>query len=324
MLSYFKSQQPVTVLAFALFFIIVKLPFAFLGHLIPVKEIPSLWGYAGTFAPYAFTTNFLLAQAALLVQAVWFNYLFHKADYCEGSTMVPALYFTMVTSLVPAFNQWNIYLLIGFILLALFHILLTITVKENAKIECFNAGVLGGVLVLINGHFILFVPFLLLMLYALKPFRLNEYLMLLFGIMLPVYFALSASYLFDLLINPSPFYISSFSLFKPKNNILDDINYILVAVYLLFSFVSLRGIMYSTGFKRRKNINMLVLLLLAMTLTVLLSGKLDEAVLSFLFIPTSVFLSIFMLRIRKKRLGEILNAIFVCTICIVNIVRIFR
>ena len=104
----------------------------------------------------------------------------------------------------------------------------------------------------------------------------------------------------------------------------DFINLLLTGVYLLFSFISMRGIMYSTGFKRRKNLNMLIFYFVGMVLVILLSGHLDETVFALLFIPVSIFLSLFMLRIRKKRLGEILNAIFVIVIFVTNIVRIFK
>ena len=69
---------------------------------------------------------------------------------------------------------------------------------------------------------------------------------------------------------------------------------------------------------------MLIFHFVGMVLVILLSGHLDETVFALLFIPVSIFLSLFMLRIRKKRLGEILNAIFVIVIFVTNIVRIFK
>jgi len=106
--------------------------------------------------------------------------------------------------------------------------------------------------------------------------------------------------------------------------VLQLINLISASVMLLFSFVSLRGIMYSVGFKRRKNLIMLIFLFLGLIATVLFSGNLDETTLSLLILPIGVFLSLFMLRIRKKQIGEILNAIFVIVIFVTNIIRIFK
>lgn len=324
MLSYFKSQQPSAVLAFIFIFIVIKLPFLIGGTPIPVITIQNFWGSIGLLLPNGFLLNFMLTQLCLLTQAIWFNYLFHKADYHEGNSMIPALYFTLVTSLIPQFNELSIYLLIGFLLLLLFQTFLLITIKESTKFECFNAGVLSGFLCILNMHFIIFIPFVFLILYAIKPFRFNEYLMLLFGILFPVYLALAISYIGDFFININALSVSFFHVAQLYKNIPDYINLLMTGIYLLFSFVSLRGIMYSTGFKRRKNLNMLIFFFVGMFITIFFSGDLDKTAFSFLFIPVSIFLSLFMLRIRKKRLGEILNAIFVLVILVTNIVRIFK
>lgn len=324
MLSYFKSQQPPTVLAFILTFILVKIPFLLAYKITAVQGVQHLWGTHGLLLSGSFLLNFLLAQICLLAQAVWFNYLFHKADYHDGSSMIPALYFSLATSLIPQFNEFSIYLVIGFLLLMMFQTFLSITIKESTRLECFNAGVLGGILCILQVNFVLFLPFLFLILYAIKPFRFNEYLMLFFGILFPVYLAFSLSYVLDFFININIFHFSLFHFHKIFSQIPDSINLLLTAVYLLFSFISLRGIMYSTGFKRRKNLNMLIFFFVGIVLLILLSGNLDVTVFSLSFIPVSIFLTLFMLRIRKKRLGEILNAIFVIVIFVTNIVRLFK
>lgn len=324
MLSYFKSQQPTTVLAFILFFVIIKIPFFLLEKTIPIANVQNLWNSIGLIASGSFMVNFILAQICILAQAIWFNYLFHKADYNETNTMIPALYFTLLTSLIPQFNQCSIYLLIGFVLLAIFQTLLTITTKDNAKLDSFNLGVLSGILVMLSAHFLFFLLFLFLMLYAVKPFRINEYIMLLFGILCPIYIVISISYLLNVELNINGFYITSIQFFKFDKNILNTIVFCTTAVYVMFSFVSMRGIMYSTGFKRRKNINMLVFFFLGLLVTILFSNNLDETLLSLLFIPISVFLSLFMLRLRNKKWTEIFNAIFVIVIFVTNIVRLLN
>lgn len=324
MLSYFKSQQPSTVFAFVVFFILIKLPFFFGGHAATLPPVGYLWGQTGLYMESPALLNIFLAQIALLLQAVYFNYLFDKANYHDSHTMIPALYYTLLSCLVPQFNQFSIYCLLGFILLFMFQTLLIITIKENPKTECFNLGFIGGVLLLLNAHFLLFLPFLFLMLFVIKPFRFNEYLMLLFGILCPVYLALGLSYLFDWYIQPGAFDPGNWKLFRFGQDIYTNILFILTGVYLLFSFVSLRGIMYSTGFKRRKNMNMMSFFFTGIVLTILFSGKLDVPVLSMLFIPLGIYMALFMLRIRKKRFGEMLNAIFVLTIFVLSVLRIFR
>lgn len=324
MLSYFKTPRPTTIFVFVFFFIFLKIPFFIAAKIVPVANVQNLWTAVGVLLSGSVFINFLLAQVCLLLQAIAFNFLFHKANYHEGNSLIPGVYFVLVTSLIPQFNEFSVYIVIGFILLWMFQTLLLITIKESTRFECFNLGFIGGLLVILNAHFILFIPFLFAMLLVMKPFRFNEYLMLIFGIFCPVYLALSLSYLFDLTINISAFSLSKFHLFRFPGNILNSIDFILTGTYLLFSFISLRGIMYSTGFKRRKNLNMLIFFFTGMVTTVLFCGDLDETALILMAIPVSIFLSLFMLRIRKKKLGEILNAIFVVTIFIINLIRIFK
>lgn len=324
MLAYFKSQQPAAIFAFFLVFLLLKIPFFLTHSIVPVLDVQNLWGSIGLFVSGNFYLNFFIAQLCLLAQAIWFNYLFHKADYHESNTMIPALYFAILTSLLPVFNECSIYIIINFILLLLFHTFISISIKESSKLECFNIGVIGGVLLIINIQFVFFIPFLFFIIYTIKPFRLNEYLILFFGIACPIYFALAISYLFDLLITIDSIRFLPIELIGFKKHIADDINLISTVIYLVFSFVSLRGILYSTGFKRRKNLKMLVLLFIGLVVIVFFNHNLDNTAFTLLSIPVAVFLTLFMLRIRKRRLGEILNAIFVALIMIVNIVRIFK
>ena len=323
MLSYLKSLQPSSIILFLCVFFIVKMPLL-LVNTTEIVPIPNFWGSIGAFGQGSFILNSLPLQICLLAQAIWFNNLFHKADFHEGSSMIPALYFTLVTSLLPQFNVLSIYTIITFILLLLFQTYLTISTQENSRVECFNVGMLGGVLCLLSVHFIAFIPFLFLILLSIKSFRFNEYILLLFGLLFSVYIALSISYLFDMFLNISAVNFGIFDIQQLNDSLLDVIVLIVSAAYLFFSFISMRGILYSTGVKRKKNIRILIFLFIGMLLVITLSPSLDNSILSLLFIPISIFLSLLMLRIRKKRLGEILNGIFIGIIFVVNIIRCFH
>lgn len=324
MISYFKSQQPTTVIVFLLFYLLVKIPSLLSGAHYPIYPLVNLWGRIGIFFPDSSILSLSIGQACLLMQAIWFNYLFNKADYNEVNSFVPAIYFTLITSLLPAFGVFSIFTIIGFLLLAIFHTLLLITMKENNKLECFNLGVLAGVLILLDAHFVFLLPSLVVILYILSPFKFNHFVLLFFGVLLPGYTAVSLSYITDTGLDFGALSVFRFYLFQPKASMLNIAALAVTVSYLLFSFVSLRGIMFSAGIRRRKNVNMLILLLLGISAVILFNHRQNEAVLSYLFIPVSIFLTLLMLRIRKKRLGEILNAIFVLVIFVTNIVRIFK
>lgn len=322
MLSYLKSQQPTSIILFLFLFFILKIPLLFIK--IPaIVPMPNFWGNLGAMQQDSFIFNRLPALLCLLGQAIWLNYLFHKADFHEGSSMIPALYFTLVTSLLPEFNVLSIYTLITFLLLLLFQTYVTISTLDSCLIECFNVGILGGILCLLSVQFVVFIPFLFLIVLVIKSFRAKEYIMLLFGFLFSVYIALSTSYLFDMFLNIKAIELGIFQIQQLNDNLLDVVVLMLCTVFVLFSFISMRNILYSTGVKRKKNIRVLVLFFLGMILSVTFSHHFDNSILSLLFIPVSIFLSLLMLRIRKKRLGEILNGVFIGTIFVVNIIRYF-
>ena len=322
MLSFFRTPQPATILALIVLFVVCKIPFLLHGNFYPVAAMHTWWGDAGLLLTNNWGINFFIAQLCLLTQAFWFNYLFQRADYHEGNSMIPAVYFIFLSSLFPVFNQLSIYTIAGFILLAVFHLLLRITVRDSVKQECFNIGIAGGILLLLDIHFIFFTIGLFFMLYALKPFRFHEYLLLLFGLLFPLYMAAGISYLLDISITTKAFSISHFGIVQFSRNTPDAAAGILLAAYLLFAFISLRGILYSTGFKRRKNLNMLIFFFISITVTIVTEEEGNTVLLQHLFIPLSVFLALLMLRIRKKKIGEILNVIFVTAILTINIIRL--
>lgn len=324
MIAYFKSQHISTVLVFILLFICLKIPFLISGTLVPIAKVNQLWGTSGLLLQDYLFINRLLAMSSLLIQAFWFNFLFHKASYHESNSMIPALYYALISSLLPEFNVFSYYHIIAFILLALFHSFLLITERDNTKIYCFNVGVLVGLLVLIYPNFLYFVPFFFVIIFVISNASVSEYVLMIFGVTFPFYLAISLSYILNNPINLSVLHVFNFNFFTLTNNTLTLIVLAVTALYLLFSFVSMRGIMFSSGIKRRKNVNLLILQLLGMTTVVLLNDKADETSGVLLFIPVSIFLTLFMLRIRKKRLGEILNVIFVLVTIVTNVIRLFE
>ncbi len=322
LLSYFKKQQPATVFLFIVLFLLLKIPFLLKNNFYPIISVDNLLGGIGILFAGSFYLNFFLAQVFLFSQAIIFNQLFRLAGYHESAGVVPAIYYILLSSFHPAFNEFTIYTIIGFVLLWMFYMLLQITVKESAKVECFNLGIIGGILVLLDLHCLIFLPFVFLMLYALKPFRLEEYLLMLFGMLCPFYFAFGATYLLD--GNIRPFTLKIFEWFHFHNDLYNKVLFSMLGVYLLCSFVVMQGINFSAGFKKRKNVNMLAFFLVGMSVVLLFSGTYGEPASFLLLIPVSIFLTLLMLRIRKNRLAEFFNLIFVLVVISINIIRAFR
>lgn len=323
MISAFRSQQPTAIALFILLFLFVKLPFVLMDapSMLPLQNV---W-FRAAYIPAAHpVVAFLMAQLCLLGFAVWFNYLFHQADYHEGSTMLPAVYFTLVSSLLPAFNFFSIYHVVVLLCLLLFQVLLQINSMESARAESYNAGFIAGGILLLFPGFWLFLPFLFVILYVLKPFRFNEFLLLLLGVLTPLYLGAGIAYLADAEWDASVFWTTLFYRFDAHVDPLNLTVLILAGAYLLFSFISLRGILFSVGFRRRKNVNMIVWYFLGILAVLGGNMLLGLPLLALAWLPVSVFLTLLLLRIRRKKVPDILHAAFVLTIFIINILRIAR
>ena len=65
-------------------------------------------------------------------------------------------------------------------------------------------------------------------------------------------------------------------------------------------------------------------LFLGLALVVAGNGKMGLPVLAVLWLPVSAFLTLLLLRARRKRVSEILHMVFVLTIFIINILRLVR
>lgn len=322
MLSFFKSQQPVAIVFFIILFGILKLTF-FIG---PPDAARAMMGGSWMWSAQLFLNlaaiSCLMAQACLFMLAAWFNYLFHQADYHESNTMLPAVYFTLVTSTLPVFNYFNEFHLLLFLFLWLFRVLLQINSLESAKAESFNAGFVYGAIILLMPGVVLFLPFLFIILYILKSFRFHEFVLLLLGVITPIYLAAGVGYLLGYTWDPSVYRIGIFYPFDIQLDVFDRIILVLTGLYLIFSFVSLRGILFSVGFKRRKNVNMTIWFFLGMVAVVLGNARLGMPVLALLWLPVSIFLTLLILRVRRKKAPEILHTVFLLTIFIINILRL--
>lgn len=323
MLSAFRSLQPTAIAAFILLFLVMKLPLALLDQpaLVPVQNA---WFSAGYIPAGNPGWAYVIAQLSLLLMAATFNALFHQADYHEGSTMLPAVYFTLVTSLLPAFNFFSVYHILVWLSLLLFHELLRINSTESARAESYNAGFLAGTILLLLPGFWLFLPFLFVILYVLKPFRFNEFVLLFLGVLTPVYLGAGIGYLAGVHGNTGVFGSTLFYRFDARVDLLNVIVLTLAGAYLLFSFISLRGILFSVGVRRRKNVNMTIWYFLGTGAVLAGNMLLGLPLLALAWLPLSVFLTLLILRVRRQKIPDSLHAVFVLTIFIINILRLVR
>lgn len=320
MIQLLKSNNFSTIILFIVVFFCVKLPFLFFYE---PNTLPYTFVFDGlpTFQFNSNILNFVAAQLSILAQCFLINYYFQKSDLYSVQYIVPAYIFMLISSIIPNYNFFNYFHIITFIILFIFNLYISIYQETSVKAEAFNIGVLFGIATFIFPNIIVGLPFILIMFYIPKAFNFKEMLLILVGIAMVWFYIFSVAYFLNISIhNPFDFYFYQ-ETYIHRNNIIELIPTILSVLYLLFSFVSLRGIAQATSVKRKKSVNLIVFLLLGMSVTVLLSSRYLFDVLSILFIPLSIYISLLLLRIKKTRLSEALNLIFLLTIFIVHVKR---
>ncbi|WP_223708009.1 hypothetical protein [Niabella beijingensis] len=148
---------------------------------------------AAVFPSFFCIAAFLLLfwQAYLLTNFINNQRLVTRSNYLPGMALM------LISSFIPEFNYWSAPLIASFLFLLSFVFIYKAHSHPNAKGFIFNCGmVLGGATMFFQPA-VFFVAWGLLALGMLRPFRINEWLLLLFGVATPYYFYLIYLFLSD-------------------------------------------------------------------------------------------------------------------------------
>ena len=130
----------------------------------------------------------LIYQLIVVVQALRLNYALNDVRLYPKPAFTTALAYILLTALFSAWNNISAALLINTMLIWLLYRIIKLYNTQQPKTLIFNIGLITGSTVLL--YFPSF-PLILVMFFtiaAFRPFRLNEWLILLIGIIAPFYF----------------------------------------------------------------------------------------------------------------------------------------
>ncbi len=193
MIAVFLKRSPLNVLLLLLFAVVVKLPL-FTAPRMPVTGLGdgelylALVGWlqrSGVGTPLFFS---ILSFLFLLVQALLLNYFFSQQKMLHQGTDLPGMSYLLLTSL---FSQWSYFsapLLMNGVVLYLLLLLFKLYNYSEARAALFNMGFLIG------AAGFLYTPSFLLLLWVMpavaimRPFKLQEWLLILMGCFTPFYF----------------------------------------------------------------------------------------------------------------------------------------
>ena len=199
MTGIFKQKTPANIFLLLVTGILIKLPMFTHPHLVAGKPGDGIF--------YAYIIKFLaptgaanpvlyplLAFSLLFLQALMLTRFINSQRMMNRPTYFPGMAYMLITSLLPEWNYFSAPLLVNTVLLFVLSALFKTYNQTNARGAIFNTGLALGLAAFIFFPSLTFVIWILLALVVMRPFRLNEWVLCLAGIITPFY--LYAVYLF--------------------------------------------------------------------------------------------------------------------------------
>ncbi|MEP7318333.1 MAG: DUF6427 family protein [Panacibacter sp.] len=130
----------------------------------------------------------LLYQLIVMIQALRLNYALNDVRLYSKPAFTTALAYILLTALFPDWNNITAALVINSMLIWLLYRIIKLYNSQQPKTLIFNIGLITGTTILL---YFPTLPLILVMFFTIatfRPFRLNEWLILLIGIIAPFYF----------------------------------------------------------------------------------------------------------------------------------------
>jgi len=185
--------------------------------------------------PYTLSVIYVLL---IFLIALQLNFVVNDLNLLPKASYTPALAFILLSALLPVFNQVTAALLSCNFFIWIFYSVCRLYNTPNAKSAIYNIGLVTGLSIILYYAMMPLVIIVLLSFLIIRPFRINELFILLFGIITPFYFLVS--YLFlkgDLKFLPLPKQLFNFYLSSKQQFSLVIITLIIAAAVTVWSML---------------------------------------------------------------------------------------
>ena len=143
------------------------------------------------------TIVFILYHALLLSQAIRLNWVLDNMKMFPNSNYVPAMTMVLLSGLFSAGCAISPALFSGHLLIWVFVRLTRLYNHPSPKALLFNTGMVLGIAIMCYHPFFIVVFLVLFALAIVRTFQINEWLVLILGVLIPYYFAGTVAYLTD-------------------------------------------------------------------------------------------------------------------------------
>lgn len=199
MVRLFQKSGPAPAILLLLFTWLVHVQMVFVP--IDLKSVPETGGFS-----YFVNHILLLIDPAILylffvvivfTQAFWLNIWVESNKVVHQPGYTVALAYILFTGVMPEWATITPALLSNYLVLALISTASSIYMHPAAKVRIFNVGLLLGTSILLYKPFVLIIPGFLIVIAMLRPFKIQELILFIAGLILPFYFLGAGLYWLD-------------------------------------------------------------------------------------------------------------------------------
>ena len=198
MAGIFKANNPTNGILLVLYAIIIRSA-GFFNYTLPIRSADDAFIYRGILKIldlgsiswiYPFVTLILIAIQAFYLNRISNSLrLFPKPNYLVGIS------YLLVASIVPQWYHFSAPLVASTLVIWIFHEMVKLQLHSNIRPRLFNLGMAVGLCLYIFPPAILFVVLLFAGLSMFKAFRINEWIIVIIGVAVPIYFYHAWQYL---------------------------------------------------------------------------------------------------------------------------------
>lgn len=221
MIGIFKQKAPGNIALLFIFGLLIKLPL----FLVPKTAVST--PLDGKFYQWIATAlqgqvpvvSSMVAFLLLYIQALQVTHMVNEYRMIAKPTFLPGMAYLLITSLLPEWSYLSAALVANTFIIWAFIKLFELYNVQAANSKIFNVGLLLGIASFFFFPSFLFAVSVLIGLMILRPFRLNELVLLLFGMAAPFYFYAVYLFLTDRLTLTALFPRINFNVPELKNSI---------------------------------------------------------------------------------------------------------
>jgi hypothetical protein len=188
-----KQKNPVNILLLLPFGVLLKLPMFSHPHIPMPRQGDGIF-YTGVLhflehSGKAFAGIYpLLAFILIYVQALMLNRIVNSFRMIGRTNYLTAMSYLVITSLIPGWNYLSAALLANTVLILVLTGCFNIYTQQKVRNTIFNIGLGVGIASFFYFPSIILVLWILFALMIMRPFRINEWFICLFGVTTPFYF----------------------------------------------------------------------------------------------------------------------------------------